>query len=60
MRETESLLIAIQNNAINSNYVKSRRDKTEQKENVGYVVLEMKRSIIKKSKKKKRISAERV
>ena len=30
MRETESLLIAVQNNAIRTNYIKARIDKTQQ------------------------------
>ena len=29
-RETESLLIAAQNNAIRTNHIKARRDKTQQ------------------------------
>ena len=30
MRKTESLFIAAQNNAIRTNYIKARRDKTQQ------------------------------
>ena len=43
--ETESLLIAAQDNAIRTNHIKARIDKTQQKVNVGYAVTETKRSI---------------
>ena len=42
-RETESLQIATQNNAIKNNYFKTRIDKTQQ--HVGYVVIKVKRFI---------------
>ena len=41
-RETKSLLIAAQNNAIRTNHIKARIDKTQ---HLGYVVLETKPSI---------------
>ncbi len=41
-RETESLLIAAQNNAIRTNHIKARRNKIA---NVDYLVKETKRSI---------------
>ena len=41
MRETVSLLIAAQNNAIRTNYVKARIDKAQQVADVGYVVTKM-------------------
>ena len=44
-RETESLLRAAQNNAIRTNHIKARIDKTQQNTNVGYVMIEMKPSI---------------
>ena len=44
-RETESLLIAAQNNAVRTNHIKAGIDKTQQIANVGYVVKEMKLSI---------------
>ena len=40
-RETESLIIAAQNNAIRTNYIKAKIDKTQQIVNVDYVVIEM-------------------
>ena len=43
-RETESLLIAVQNNAIRTNYVKAKIDKTQK--DVIYVVIDTIRSII--------------
>ena len=42
-RKTESLLIATQNNAVRTNYIKARIDKTQKY--VGDVVIKMKRSI---------------
>ena len=45
MKETESLLIAAQNNAIRTNHIKAGIDKTQHIANVGYVVIEMKLSI---------------
>ena len=44
-RETKSLLIAAQNNAIKTNQIKARIDKTQQKANIGYAVTEIKPSI---------------
>ena len=44
-RETESLLIAAQDNARRTNHIKARIDKTQQNSNVGYAVTETKRSI---------------
>ena len=41
-RETEYLLIAAQNNAMRTNHIQARIDKTQQIGNVGYVVIEMK------------------
>ena len=41
-RETESLLIAVQNNAIKTTHIKTKIDKTQKIENVGYKVTEMK------------------
>ena len=38
-RETESLLIAAQNNAIRTNHIKARIDKMQQIANVSYVVI---------------------
>ena len=43
-RENESLLIAAQNNAIRTNHLKARIDYNKPAD-VGYVVIEMKRSI---------------
>ena len=40
-RETESLIIAAQNNAIRTNYIKPKSDKTQQNSNVDFVVIEM-------------------
>ena len=40
-RETESLIIAAQNNAIRINYIKAKIDKTQQTVNVDCVVTEM-------------------
>ena len=45
-RETEPLLIADQNNAIRTNYIKARIDKIQKIVDVDYVVIETKRSII--------------
>ena len=45
LRETESFLIAAQNNAIRTNNVKVRIDKTQQIAGVDYVVIETKRLI---------------
>ena len=45
-KETESLLITAQNNAIRTNYMKVKIIKTQKIANVGYVVIETKRSII--------------
>ena len=39
-RETESLLIAAQNNAIRTNHIRARIDKTQQNSKVGYAVTE--------------------
>ena len=44
-RETESLLIAAQDNAVRTNHIKTRIDKTRQIANAVYVVTEMKPSI---------------
>ena len=44
-RETESLLIAPQNNAIKTNHIKARIDKTQQNSKCRFVVTETKRSI---------------
>ena len=46
-KENESSLIAAQNNAIKTNYLQARIDKTPSKKtaDVGYVVVEMKLSI---------------
>ena len=44
-RETESLLIAAQDNAIRTNHIIARIDKTQQKANGGCAVTETKRSI---------------
>ena len=44
-KETESLLIAAQNNAIRTNHIKVRIDKTQKIANLGYVVIETKPSI---------------
>ena len=47
MRENESFLIAAKNNAIRTNHIKARIDKTQKKTaNVGYVVIETKPSTI--------------
>ena len=45
MRETESLLIAAQDNAKGTNHIKANIDKTKKIANVDYVVTEIKRSI---------------
>ena len=44
-RETESLLIAAQDNAERTNHMQARIDMTQQIANVGYVVTETKPSI---------------
>ena len=44
-RETESLLKTTQNNAISTNHIKARIDKTQETANVGYVVKETKQPI---------------
>ena len=44
-RETESFLITAQNNAIRTNYIKARIDKTQQNSRWGCVVIETKPSI---------------
>ena len=44
-RETESILIAAQNNAIRTNQIEARIDKRSKIANVGYVMIEMKPSI---------------
>ena len=44
-RETESLQIAGQNNAVRTNQIKARNYKTQKITNVGYAVTEMKPSI---------------
>ena len=44
-KKTESLLIATQNNAIRTDHIDMRIDKTQQIANVGYVVIKTKPSI---------------
>ena len=44
-KETEPLIITAQNNAIRTNHIKERIDKTQKIANVGYAVTEMKPSI---------------
>ena len=44
--ETESLLIAAQNSAIRTNYIKARIDKTQQNSKYRLTRIETKRSII--------------
>ena len=44
--ETESLLIAVLNNAIRTNYIKAKIDKTQQNSKCRLLVRETKRSII--------------
>ena len=41
-RETESLIITAQNNALRTNYIKAKIDKTQQTLNLDSVVTEMK------------------
>ena len=45
-RETKSLLIAAQNNAKSTNYIKARTEKTQQIATAVYVAIETKRSIV--------------
>ena len=42
LREKQSLLIAVQNNAIRTNHIKARIDKTQKTADVGYVVIKAK------------------
>ena len=45
-RETESLLIAAQNNAVETHHIKARIDKTKKLATISHAMIEMKRSII--------------
>ena len=45
-RETESLLMAAQNNAIRTSYVKAKIDKTNKFVDIDYVLIDTKLSII--------------